>query len=54
MVGVADTASLMCHGSIIFQGDPARVRDYYGQRCRPHGDSLGAQPWISSQATDEA
>jgi Fe-S cluster assembly ATP-binding protein len=54
MAGVADTASLMCHGSIIFQGDPARVRDYYGQRCRPHGDSLGAQPWISSQATDEA
>jgi len=45
MVTVADSASLMCQGSIIFQGDPAEVRQYYGRRCRPHAETLGAQPW---------
>ncbi len=45
MVTVADSASLMCQGSIVFQGDPAEVRQYYGRRCRLHGETMGAQPW---------
>jgi len=45
MVAVADRASLMCQGSVVFQGSPGEVREYYGHRCRPHGESMGAQPW---------
>jgi len=45
MVTVADSASLMCQGSIVFQGDPAEVRQYYGRRCRPHAGLMGMQPW---------
>jgi Fe-S cluster assembly ATP-binding protein len=45
MVAVADSASLMCQGSIVFQGDPAEVRRYYGRLCRPHAERVGAQPW---------
>lgn len=45
MVTVADVASLMCQGSIIFQGDPAEVRRYYGLRCRPHAEVGGPQLW---------
>jgi Fe-S cluster assembly ATP-binding protein len=47
MVTVADSASLMCQGSIIFRGGPDEARRYYGQRCRLHGEVLGAQPWRS-------
>jgi len=45
MVDVADTASLMCAGAIVNTGAPAEVRGYFAQRCRPHGDVLGRQPW---------
>jgi Fe-S cluster assembly ATP-binding protein len=45
MVGAADTASLMCQGTILFSGDPAEARRYYGTRCRPHIERLGTQPW---------
>jgi Fe-S cluster assembly ATP-binding protein len=45
MVTVADSASLMCQGSIVCQGDPVEVRRYYGARCRPHADTMGKQPW---------
>lgn len=45
MVTVADVASLMCRGSIIFQGDPTEVRQYYGRRCRPHAEIGGPQLW---------
>jgi Fe-S cluster assembly ATP-binding protein len=45
MVMMADTASLMCQGSIVFQDDPAEVRRYYGKRCRLHAETIGAQPW---------
>jgi Fe-S cluster assembly ATP-binding protein len=45
MVTVADSASLMCQGSIVFQGDPAEVRQYYGRRCRLHAGTAGTQPW---------
>ncbi|MFQ6101655.1 MAG: ATP-binding cassette domain-containing protein [Anaerolineae bacterium] len=45
MAEVADAASLMCGGTIINTGTPAEVREYFAQRCRPHGDLLGYQPW---------
>ncbi len=45
MAEVADTASLMCGGAVIQTGSPAKMRDYFTQRCRPHGDLLGNQPW---------
>jgi Fe-S cluster assembly ATP-binding protein len=45
MAAVADTASLMCGGSIIRTGLPEDVRSYFAQRCRPHEEELGAQPW---------
>lgn len=45
MVSVADRASLMCAGAIVKTGTPREVRDYFAQRCRPHGDLLGNQPW---------
>jgi Fe-S cluster assembly ATP-binding protein len=45
MVTVADSASLMCQGSVVFQGNPAEVREYYGRRCRLHAETAGTQPW---------
>jgi Fe-S cluster assembly ATP-binding protein len=45
MAREADTASLMCGGAIVNTGTPAEVREYFAQRCRPHGDLLGNQPW---------
>jgi Fe-S cluster assembly ATP-binding protein len=45
MAEVADTASLICGGTVVNTGTPAEVREYYAQRCRPHGDLLGSQPW---------
>ena len=45
LAGVADTASLMCGGTVISTGTPSEVREYFAQRCRPHGDLLGSQPW---------
>ncbi len=45
MAAVADTASLMCGGTIVQTGAPAEMRDYFAQRCRPHGNLLGNQPW---------
>jgi Fe-S cluster assembly ATP-binding protein len=45
MVSVADRASLMCAGSVVKTGVPDEVRAYFAQRCRPHGDLLGNQPW---------
>jgi len=45
MAEVADTASLMCGGVIVQTGTPAEIGEYFAQRCRPHGDLLGNQPW---------
>jgi Fe-S cluster assembly ATP-binding protein len=45
MADVADVASLMCGGAVVSTGTPAEVREYYAQRCRPHGERLGSQPW---------
>ena len=49
MTAAVDTASLMCLGSIVFQGAPDDVRRYYGQRCRLHEDTMGAQPWAPAR-----
>jgi len=45
MAEAADTASLMCGGTIINTGTPAEVREYFARRCRPHENLLGSQPW---------
>ena len=45
MAEVADTASLMCGGTVVNTGTPAEMRDYFAHRCRPHGNLLGNQPW---------
>ena len=45
ILDVADRASLICAGRIARTGKPADVHDYFAQRCRPHGDRLGSQPW---------
>jgi len=45
IASVADRASLMCGGSVVNTGTPSEMREYFAQRCRPHGDLLGSQPW---------
>lgn len=41
MAAVADRASLMCEGTIVFSGDPAEVRAYFERRCEPHHRAMG-------------
>lgn len=50
LLATADIASLMCYGSIIFSGDPNETRQYYSGRCRPHLETLGAQPWQDKES----
>lgn len=45
MVEVADEASIMCMGSVIFSGSPPEAQRYYQARCQPHIEILGSQPW---------
>lgn len=45
LLTIADTASLMCTGQILFSGNAQEARQYYSTRCRYHLESLGAQPW---------
>ncbi|MBE0410289.1 MAG: ATP-binding cassette domain-containing protein [Anaerolineales bacterium] len=45
IVEMADVASLMCAGTIIFSGKPQEARRYFSTRCMPHLESLGSQPW---------
>ena len=47
MINVADSASLMCQGNIVFYGKPEETRIYYGKRCQQHNKILGSQPWNS-------
>jgi len=54
LVAVADVASLMCLGSIVFTGNPEEASQYYQGRCQPHLDTLGAQPWVAVQLADQA
>ena len=46
LVAIADVASLMCLGSIVFTGSPEEASQFYQGRCQPHLDTLGAQPWM--------
>jgi Fe-S cluster assembly ATP-binding protein len=50
MADVAETASIMCLGTVIFSGDPATAQTYYRGRCQPHLAALGTQPWNKSLA----
>lgn len=52
LVAMADVASLMCLGSIVFTGSPEEASQYYQGRCQPHLDTLGAQPWTPVQIAD--
>lgn len=45
MLRIADSASLICQGSVVFHGPPMEVREFYGSRCRFHAQTLGRQPW---------
>ncbi len=54
IISVADSASLMCQGSIVFRGAPMEVQRFYGQRCRPHVGIMGAQPWPIAAAPVES
>lgn len=45
MAAGADVASIMCLGTIIYSGDPAQAEQFYRQRCQPHAEALGTQPW---------
>lgn len=49
LLASADRASLICAGQVLFSGSAQEVRDYYGNRCRPHLESFGSQPWDVSQ-----
>jgi Fe-S cluster assembly ATP-binding protein len=54
LAATADVASLMCVGTIVFTGDPAEARRYFAGRCRPHLESLGAQPWDETDSEVQA
>jgi Fe-S cluster assembly ATP-binding protein len=45
MVDVADVASMMCLGTIVFSSNPVEAQRYYRRRCEPHLAALGTQPW---------
>ena len=45
LVAVANIASLMCLGSLVFTGSPEEASLYYQGRCQPHLNTLGVQPW---------
>jgi Fe-S cluster assembly ATP-binding protein len=49
IVETADTASLMCAGTVVFNGKPHETRRYFSTRCMPHLESLGSQPWDITQ-----
>ena len=46
LVAVADVASLMCLGSLVFTGSPEEASQFYEGRCQSHLETLGAQPWM--------
>jgi Fe-S cluster assembly ATP-binding protein len=45
MAVVADVASIMCMGALIYTGPPEEAQAYYQGRCEPHLTALGSQPW---------
>lgn len=45
MVEVADEASIMCMGTVVYTDSPADAQRYYRLRCQSHAELLGKQPW---------
>ena len=45
MAAAADTASIMCMGTILFSGETAAAQAFYRNGCQPHLAVLGEQPW---------
>ena len=41
----ADTVSLICSGTILRSGASDAVQAYFARHCRPHQETMGAQPW---------
>jgi Fe-S cluster assembly ATP-binding protein len=54
LAAIADAASLMCFGNVQFTGDPTEARHYFTARCRPHLETLGAQPWDTADPAVQA
>ena len=54
MAELADAASLMCAGTVLFTGTPLEAKRYFTTRCMPHLETLGAQPWDMSQPEVQA
>ncbi len=54
LLATADVASLICAGQTIYTGNAQQGRQYYSSRCRPHLESLGAQPWDSTLPETQA
>ena len=51
---IAEAASLMCAGTVLFTGTPTQARQYFSGRCMPHLESLGAQPWNAADPEVQA
>lgn len=45
MAAAADTASIMCLGTILFTGETTAAQAFYRNGCQPHLAALGEQPW---------
>jgi Fe-S cluster assembly ATP-binding protein len=45
LAAAADSASIMCAGSLIFSGGPREARQFFTGRCLAHLNALGSQPW---------
>lgn len=54
IVEMADAASLMCAGAVVFTGKPHETRRYFSTRCMPHIESFGSQPWDINQPEVQA
>ncbi len=51
LVEMADSASLMCFGTIIFTGKPQEASHYYQSRCESHASVLSSQLWRDETGT---
>jgi Fe-S cluster assembly ATP-binding protein len=52
MVEVADEASIMCLGTVIYTGNPIEAQHYYRTRCQSHAELLSKQPWLAPFSGD--
>jgi Fe-S cluster assembly ATP-binding protein len=49
LAAMADTASIMCAGTVVFTGDPQEASRIFTGRCLPHLGAFGSQPWDESR-----